>query len=211
MNPITYIIDNVFLPFLNFSYHHIYPSYGVAIILLTLCVKLLFYKLTNKQFESLKSTQRIQPEMKKIQEKFKGQPEKIHSELKKLWKENNANPLAGCFPTIVQLPFFIAIFYAVKSVKFTAIIQQSDIYSGWLWLPDLSQSDGTYILPIMIALLTFFSQKLSIVDKKQEKMMMFMPLIILVFCVGMPSGVLLYWLTSQMVSSVQQYYIMKNK
>ena len=110
MKPINYLIDSFMIPFLNFSYENIFPNYGIAIILLTVLIKIVFYPLTKKQFEAMKANQKIQPMMKKIQEKYKGQPEKLHKEMTKLWKENNANPLSGCLPALVQLPVFIAVF-----------------------------------------------------------------------------------------------------
>jgi YidC/Oxa1 family membrane protein insertase len=211
MNPINYLIDTIFIPFLQFSYSTIIPNYGVAIILLTLFIRAIFYPLTRKQFESLKATQKIQPKVKKLQEKYKKEPEKMQAEMMKLWKENNANPLGGCLPALVQLPFFFAIFYTIKSDTFTQLLTQPGINPGLFpfWLSNLSQPDGTYILPILIGVLTYASQKLTTVDQKQMAMLVFMPVVMVVICINMPAGVLIYWATSQFVSTAQQYFIMQ--
>ena len=117
MGPIDLLIQNWMIPFLKFSYQSIYPNYGMSIILLTVLVKMVFYPLTKKQFVQMKVNQKIQPQIKEIQEKYKKQPEKMHKEMSALWKANNANPLSGCLPALVQLPFFFAIFYTMQSLS----------------------------------------------------------------------------------------------
>ena len=209
MGPINYLTNEIMIPFLNFSYHTIFPNYGVAILLLTLLIKILFYPLTKKQFESMKITQEIQPKMKKIQEKFKGQPEKIHQEVMKLWKEHNANPLGGCLPALVQLPVFFAIFYTIKSAAFTAIIKSPGINQGLFsfWISDLTMKDTTFILPALVAASMYFSQKMMVVEESQ-KMLMMMPIVMFIVSISMPGGVLLYWASSQIISTAQQYLIL---
>jgi YidC/Oxa1 family membrane protein insertase len=210
MGPINYLTNEIMIPFLTFSYNSIYPNYGVSILLLTLVIKLLFYPLTKKQFESMKITQKIQPKMKKIQEKFKGQPEKIHQEVMKLWKENNANPLGGCLPALVQLPVFFAIFYTVKSPVFISIVKAPGINHGLFpfWLADLTLKDSTYILPALVAISMYLSQKMMVVDESQKTLMTVMPIVMFVVSISMPAGVLLYWAASQLISTLQQYLIL---
>lgn len=211
MGAIDYLIHTLMIPFLTFSHDTIFPNYGVSIILLTLVIRAAFYPLTKKQFQSMKVTQKIQPEMKKIQEKFKGQPEKLQKEMMKLYRENNANPLGGCLPALVQLPFFIAVFYTIKSEAFTTLITQPGINPGFLsfWIPDLAQPDATYILPILVGLTSYLSQKMMTIDPKQAAMFIFMPFFMFFICLKMPGGVLLYWATSQGLSVAQQYYFLK--
>lgn len=206
MGLFNYIVHDIFLPFLTFSYNHIYPNYGVSIILLTFIIKLLFYPLSVKQFRSMKITQKMQPKLKAIQEKYKGQPEKLQKEMMALWKESGANPLSGCLPSLVQLPVFLAIFSTVRSSAFTDLIHQPGVHSGFLsfWLQDLSLSDPTFILPTLIGLLMFWSQKMMTVDPKQAQIFMFMPFIMFFFSIKMPAGVLLYWATSMLLSNIQQ-------
>lgn len=211
MGPIDFLVQKVMLPFLNFSYHTIYPNYGIAIILLTVLIKVLFYPLTRKQFESMKVTQKLQPKMKELQEKFKGQPEKLQKEMIKLWRENKANPLSGCLPALVQLPVFFAVFYTVNSAGFKEILGQPGINAGLFpfWLADLALPDKTFILPVIIALSTYWSQKMFTVDPKQASLFIFMPFLMFFISLKMPAGVLLYWAASQLISTLQQLIIMK--
>ena len=210
MGFIDYIVQNAFIPFLKFSYELI-PNYGIAIILLTLLIKLLFYPLTLKQFKSMKLNQKLQPELKKIQEKFKGEPQKVHKETMSLWKEHNANPFLGCLPTLVQLPFFFAVFWTVKSPVFLEMLSLPGANPGLLtfWIPNLATHDTTYILPVVIGIATYFSQKMFMTDPKQAALFMFMPFVMVFICLKMPGGVLIYWATSQVIATAQQYLIMR--
>ncbi|MCP4050850.1 MAG: membrane protein insertase YidC [bacterium] len=213
INPITVLVENIMIPFLKAAYG-IIPNYGVAIIILTMVIKIIFYPLTRKQFESMKAQKQMQPEMKAIQEKYKGQPEKLQSEMMKLWKKHGSNPFSGCLPTLIQIPFFIAVFYTIKSDLFLSLIN-TEINPGVnpglfpFWISNLGVKDVTYILPVLVGLSTFLSQKLMMTDPKQAKMFMFMPVIMFFICLKMPSGVLLYWAVSQLISTAQQYYIMQ--
>jgi YidC/Oxa1 family membrane protein insertase len=211
MNPITFLVENMMLPFLTFSYEHIVPNYGIAILLLTLVIKIIFYPLTNKQFQSMQMQKKIQPEIKKLQEKYKGEPEKLQKEMMKVWKENKANPLSGCLPTLIQLPFFFAIFYTMKSDAFMNLIAQPGVNPGLFpfWVSNLGVPDKTFILPVLVGISTYLSQKMMTTDPKQAKIFMFMPFFMVFICLKMPTGVLLYWATSQILSVAQQYMIMK--
>lgn len=211
MGPIDYLIKTVMIPFLEFSYETLFPNYGVAIILLTIIIRAAFYPLTKKQFESMKITKELQPQLKKIQEKFKGQPEKLQKEMMKLYRENKANPLGGCLPALVQLPFFIAIFYTINSDAFANLISQPGINPGFLsfWIPNLSNPDKTFLLPLVIGVTSYLSQKMMTIDPKQAAIFMFMPFFMFFICIKMPAGVLLYWATSQALSVAQQYYFLK--
>jgi len=199
------------LPFLNYSYHNIYPNYGIAIILLTLVVKIVFYPLTKKQFEALKKNQILQPKLKEIQEKFKKQPEVLQKKVMEFWKENQMNPLSGCLPMLVQLPFFIAIFLTMQSQAFKDIISQAGINPGLFpfWLPNLGLPDNTMILPIIIGISTYWSQKVMVIDPQQAKLFIFMPVLMMFISWKMPAGVLLYWAVSTIISTLQQIWIMK--
>lgn len=211
MNPITWLAENTMLPFLSFSYAYIFPNFGVAIILLTILVKIIFWPLNTKQYKAMKMQKMIQPELKKLQEKYKGQPDKLNKEMMKLWKDNNANPFTGCLPMLVQIPFFFAIFYAMKSPKFNALIAQPNTDPGLFsfWLPNLAQPDHFFILPVIIGLTLYWSQKISITDPKQARMFMLLPFVMVFICLKMPAGLLLYWAVSQALSVAQQLYILK--
>ena len=213
MNPITFLVNNFMLPFLSFSYENIYPNYGFGIILLTILVKLALYPLTHKQFESMKRMQVLHPKMKAIQEKYKKDPKRLQQETIKLYKDEKINPLSGCLPMLVQLPFLLALFYAMNSEAFKTMIFQPNVFSGLtsFWLPDLSLPDNLFILPIVIGVTTYLSQRLTPMtkDATQQRIMQFVPLVMVVVCWKMPAGVLLYWAASQLISMIQQMSIMK--
>lgn len=211
MNPITYLTDQVMIPFLNFSYHSIYPNFGLGIIILTIIVKILLYPLTKQQFESMKNMQNMMPTFKKLKEKYKDNPQQLQMETMKIYKENKINPLGGCLPMLIQLPFLFALFYTMNGDSFATLINSGDVFPGFtsFWLADLSEPDNFFILPIVIGLATYFGQKMSATDPNQQKILMFMPVLMVVISFKMPAGVLLYWAISQIISSVQQVVIMK--
>ena len=207
--PIKVIIESLMIPFLTFSYDSIFPNYGIAIILLTVVIKILFFPLMNKQYRSMKKMQEVAPEMTKLREKYKSKPEKLQQEVVKLYKQHNVNPLAGCLPMLLQIPFFIGIYATIMSEQFTQLLEQPEVNRGLFsfWLSDLAVADGTYILPIVLAIFTFFSQKLMMVDPKQKQLLYLSPIMILIFGLKLPSGVLLYWATSTILSTIQQFMI----
>jgi YidC/Oxa1 family membrane protein insertase len=205
------LVVHVFIPFLSYSYSLV-PNYGVAIIVLTLLVKIVFYPLSKKQFDSMQLNMKLQPEIKSIQEKYKDNPQKAQIEIMGLWKEHGTNPFVGCLPTLVQLPFFFALYATMTSQTFLTMLQQPNINPGFLpayWLTNLGAHDSFYILPVLIGLLTWWSQKMFITDPKQANLMMFMPILMGFICLRMPSGVLLYWAVSQLISGLQQFIMVK--
>jgi YidC/Oxa1 family membrane protein insertase len=204
----TFLTDQIMLPFLNYSYS-IIPNYGFAIILLTLVIKMAFYPLTKKQFEAMKMSQKIQPILKDLQAQYKSEPQKLQQEMMKVWKEHKVNPLGGCLPMLVQIPFFFAIFYTVTGTAFKEILAQPDINTGLFsfWLSNLAMPDKTFILPIVIGIATYLSQKMMTIDPKQAVIFMFMPFLMAFISLQMPAGALLYWAVSTIVSVIQQYMI----
>ena len=214
MNPIRILMNEMMMPFLQFSYDSIYPNYAFGIILLTLMVKLILFPLTKKQFESMKQMQVLQPKFTEIRNKHKSNPQKLQEEMMKLYKKHNVNPLSGCLPMIVQLPFLLALFYTMSSDAFNELIYQNDGFPGLtsFWLPDLSQPDHLLILPLLIAGLTYWSQKYmspNVSNPQQKAIMTFLPIFMIFICLKMPGGVLLYWAASQLISTIQQIAIMK--
>ena len=161
--PIDFLIDNMMLPFLKFSYASIFPNYAIGIILLTILIKVLLYPLTQKQFHSMKAMQKLQPKMKELREKHKKDPQKLQQEMLSLYKETGINPLGGCLPMLVQLPFLFALFYTMSSDKFKVLISEEGVFPGLFsfWLPNLSEPDNLFILPIVIGIATYTSQKLT--------------------------------------------------
>ncbi len=205
------LIDQMVLPFLNFSYHSIFPNYGLAIILLTIVLKIVFLPFTTKQYKSMQKNKELQPEIKKLQEKYKKDPQKLQAEMMKFWKEKGFNPLSGCLPALIQLPFFFAIFATMTSDTFKSILATSGINPGLFtfWVPNLAEKDATYILPILVAVTMYFTQKMMITDSKQASFFVFLPFLMFFFAMNLPSGAVLYWAVSQVISTIQQMMMMK--
>lgn len=185
------------------------PNYGLAIILLTIVIKMILYPLTIKQVKSMKAMQDIAPKMKALQEKYKDNKEKLNREMASLYKDAGVNPLAGCLPLLIQMPFFIAIFFAIKEYTYV-----SD--PGFLWIKNLAQgtsfsdpSDPYFILPLLAAATTYISTKQTTSDQSQQNkmMLMFMPLFIGYITVSFPAGLGLYWVVSNMVQIGQQWWL----
>ncbi len=201
------------LSILNKCYS-IIPSYGIAIILLTLLIRILFWPLTHKSTESMKRMQLIQPEIKALQAKYKDSPQKLQKETMQLYKEKKVNPMGGCLPMFVQIPVFIALFTVLRN----AIELR---YAGFLWITDLSTPENLFagsipfigslnILPLLMSLSMIWQQKLTPQvastpeQQQQQKMMMFMmPIMMLFFFYKMPSGLVLYWTTSNLLMILQ--------
>jgi YidC/Oxa1 family membrane protein insertase len=211
--PIKFLITKFMFPFLTFSYTHIFPNYGIAIILLTLLIKVIFIPLMNKQYKAMKSMQDIQPQLQRIREDYKDSPEQLQKELMQLYKIHGVNPLQGCLPMLVQIPFFIAIYATIASPLFKAEILKPGINPGLFpfWLSNLAVPDSYYVLPILVALLTYWTQKMVMVDPQQQKLIWLSPLLILAFGLKLPSGVLLYWAASTLLSGIQQLWIMNRE
>lgn len=179
-------------------------NYGLAIILITLLLKLLLYPLSNKQMESVRAMQEIQPKIKEIQDKYKKEPEKAQQAMVELYKKHKINPLAGCFPVLVQMPILIAFYQALLHLEF----DQSN--AGFLWISNLGEPDKTFILSILAAGATFWQQKISMPstnDQTQRFMLMFMPVFIGYLSYTFPAGLALYWVIFSVTSALQQLYI----
>lgn len=172
-------------------------NWGLAIIGLTLVARLALWPLTHKQTKSMRRMQEIQPELNKLQQKYKGNPEKMNKEIMALYKKHGVNPMGGCLPLLLQFPILIALFGVLRAMEYPA---GEGIF---LWLPDLSLPDPFYILPILTALTTYITQKQMATDPKQSQMMMFMPLMIGWFASRFASGLALYLVTSNVFGILQ--------
>jgi len=181
------------------------PSYGLAIIFLTILIKTVLYPLTKKQMQSMAVMQRLAPQVKEIQEKWKQRdPKKMQAMIMDLYKQNNANPLAGCLPLVIQMPILIVLFRTLLS--FNYIDEQ---HASFFWIPSLSVPDPFWILPVLAALTTFLQSKMtmSMTDPTQRMMVIMMPLLIGWISINMPSGMVLYWAMFNVMGIGQQYYI----
>ena len=176
------------------------PNYGLAIIIMTIIVKILLYPLTKKQIESTKAMMAMQPKMKAIQEKYKNDKQRLNMELANLYKQENVNPLAGCLPLLVQMPIMIGIFYGIRDFHYVG-------QANFLWIQSISNPDPMYILPVLSALTTFVQSKQTMPDTSsaQNKMMLyFMPLFIGYISFSFPAGLVLYWVVMNLMQIGQQ-------
>lgn len=174
-------------------------NYGIAIILLTVLIKLILLPFNFMQLNSLKKMQEIAPIQKKLQEKYKNNPDKLNTELMKLYQENNINPMGGCLPLLIQFPFIIALFRVFQAYDFGG--------ASFLWIKDLSMPDTTYILPILAAVTTYLQTKISTpagADNPNASMNIIMPLMIGWFSLKFAAGLALYWVVSNVVQIIQQ-------
>lgn len=214
---------------LDFFGDHI-GNWGVAILLLTLCVKALMFPLANKAFESMSAMKKVQPKMEELKKKFGDDQSKLQQEMMALYQREKINPLAGCLPVIIQMP----IFYALYKTLFVTIELRHQPFFGWL--KDLSAPDPTNVLnlfgllpfdpasvpvlsflpaigvlPILYGFAMWFQTKLNppASDPTQQQVMTMMPFIFVFLFAGFASGLVLYWLWSSVLSIAQQWYIMK--
>ena len=182
------------------------PNYGLAIIVLTVVIKMLLYPLTVKQVKSMKAMSDLAPKLKALQEKYKNNKEKQQQEVAALYKEAGVNPVAGCLPLLIQMPFFIAIFFAIRDYSYVS-------NPSFLWLSDLAApGDPLYIIPVLAAATTYVTTKQTSTDGSQQNkmMLMFMPLFIGYITISFPSGLGLYWVVSNLVQIVQQWWVNKS-
>lgn len=177
-----------------------FPSYGLAIVIMTVIVKLVLYPLTKKQIESTKAMMSIQPKMKEIQEKYKDDKQRLNMELANLYKNEGVNPLAGCLPLLVQMPIMIGIFYGIRDFSYAGP-------TNFLWMENISSPDPMYILPILSAATTFIQSKQTMPDTSspQNKIMLyFMPLFIGYISLTFPAGLVIYWVVMNIMQIGQQ-------
>lgn len=185
-----------------------FPNYGVSIILLTLLVRLITFPLQWKSFVSMKKLQLIQPELNKIREKFKDDPQKMQKESMELFRKSGANPIGGCLPLVLQMPVFFAFYKVLHSA-----VELVDA-PFMLWINDLSNKDPYYVLPVLMTLAMFLQQKMTpntITDPVQKKVMMFMPLIFGFIMKDLPSGLSLYIFVSTVFGILQQMLVFNTK
>lgn len=178
-----------------------FPSYGIAIIVLTVIIKTLLLPFALKQIKSMKAMQEIQPEMQRIQKKYKNDPNKLREEMGKLYKEHGASPLAGCLPLLIQMPFLVSIYYALQGFAY------DPAHESFLWLQSLAVPDSTYILPILSAASTFvISWQTTPKDApgNQKTMLLLMPIMIGWMSLNFPSGLVIYWIVCNLYQLVQQ-------
>lgn len=178
-----------------------FPSYGIAIIILTIVIKVLLLPFALKQIKSMKGMQEIQPKVAALQKKYKNDRAKLSIEMQKLYREHNISPLAGCLPLLIQMPFLVSIFYALQG------FQYDSAHASFLWLSSLASKDPTYVLPILSAVSTWALSAQTApknAEGPQKMMTYFMPLFIGYISINFPSGLVIYWVVSNLSQLVQQ-------
>jgi len=203
-------LSDIMIEVLKFFYSIGGQNYGLAIIWLTLAVNLALYPLTLSSVQQMAAMQRIQPRMKELQEKHKEDPKKLQKEMMDMYKSEGVNPLGGCLPVLLKIPFFIALFWALQSKAFLALLAEPGAGAGFLWIADIAKPDPARVLPILIGVTTFLMQRtLPSAGGQAQLMGWFMPIFITFISFSFPTGVQLYWLISNLMGAVQQFYIMK--
>lgn len=179
-------------------------NYGLAIIIMTIVVKLILWPLTQKQIQSMKDMMKIQPMMDEIRTKYKDDKERMNYELANLYKKMHINPLSGCLPLLIQFPIMIGIFYGIRDFQYVGP-------ANFLWMETISNPDPWYILPVLSALTTFITSKQSMPSPGAGKsplnskmMTYFMPLFIGYISINFPAGLVLYWVVMNLMQIAQQ-------
>jgi YidC/Oxa1 family membrane protein insertase len=187
-------------------FHKLTRNWGAAIILLTLAVKLAMYKLSESQYRSMAKMKKYAPRIQEIKERFGDDRERMHKAMMELYKKEKFNPLAGCWPILIQMPIFIALYWVLlESVE----LRQAHFM---LWLNDLSAPDPYYVLPVLFGISMYVQQKLSgsvAMDPMQQRVMNMMPVMLTVFFAFFPVGLVLYWFVSNLIGIAQQWVILR--
>ncbi len=187
-------------------------NYGIAIIVLTLVIKILFWPLTHHSYKSMKDMQRLKPQIDKIRQRYKDDKVRMNQEMMNLYRTYKINPMGGCLPMILQIPVFFALYYALLhaiELRHAAFITYFP-FTQKIWLADLSAKDPYYITPIIMGVSMLVQQKLTpaaSMNPTQEKLMLLMPIFFTVIFLNFPSGLVIYWLINNILSIVQQIYI----
>jgi YidC/Oxa1 family membrane protein insertase len=185
--------------------HSLVGNWGVAIIGVTLCIKLLFFPLSQASFKSMAKMRKVQPRLKELQERFADDRQRFNTEMMSLYKKEKVNPLGGCLPILIQIPVFMALYWVLgETVEF----RQTPFM---LWVQDLSTQDPFYILPLIMGVTMKIQQGLNPapVDPIQAKVIKMFPIVFTVFFLFFPSGLVLYWVVNNTLSICQQLYITK--
>lgn len=177
-----------------------FPNYGLAIIIMTIIVKLALYPLTAKQIKSTAAMMELQPKLKALQAKYKDNKPMLNQKMAELYKEQGVNPLAGCLPLLIQMPIMIGIFYGIRDFQYVGP-------ANFMWMENISLPDPIFVLPVLSALTTYIQSKQSMPDTSstQNKVMLyFMPLFIGYISFQFPAALVLYWVVMNLMQIGQQ-------
>ena len=185
--------------------HDLVGNWGIAIILLTMCIKALFFYPSAASYRSMAKMRKVQPKMAELKERFGDNKQKFSAEMMKLYREEKVNPLGGCLPILIQMPVFISLYWVLmESVE----LRQAPLF---LWIHDLSVKDPYFVLPLIMGVTMFIQQKLNPTppDPMQAKVMQMMPIFFTFLFLVFPAGLVLYWVVNNTLSIIQQYVITK--
>ena len=183
--------------------HNYVGNWGWSIVLLTILIKLVFFPLSAASYKSMARMKEVQPRLLKMKEQYKGEPQKLNQAMMEMYRKEKINPVGGCLPVVIQIPVFISLYWVLLSS-----VEMRN--APWiLWIHDLSVPDPYYILPIIMAISMFVQTKLNPKppDPMQAKLMMYMPLAFSVMFFFFPAGLVLYWVTNNLLSIAQQWQI----
>ena len=207
--PIVSVLGAVLLYF----HQTLGAPWWLSIVMLTVIVRSLLFPLTVKQVRSMRAMQDLKPHMDRVRAQFKDNPQRQREEMAKVYQDQGVNPLGGCLPILVQMPVFIGIFYVIRlfggTPGRTAPEYPSFTEGGILWFQDLSHADPTYLLPIISAITMLAATEITAknVDPQQRWLMRLLPVGFTVFLLNFPAGLFMYWITSNLVTLVQNYVI----
>lgn len=219
MNAIADFFQRLFQPIVDalgwvlLYFHELGAPWWLSIVVLTVIVRTLLFPLTIRQVRSMRAMQDLKPEMDKIRAQYSGNRQKQQEETMKLYQERGVNPLGGCLPILLQMPIFIGIFYVIRQFGGIPGVREplypSFRTGGLLWFQDLSVMDPYLILPILSALTMLAAMEITSknVEPQQRWLMRILPLGITIFLWRFPAGLFVYWITSNIVTLVQNYVI----
>jgi YidC/Oxa1 family membrane protein insertase len=197
------------LRLMNWVYRWV-GNYGLAIILLTVVSKVLFYPLTVKSMRSMKAMQALQPQINALRSKYRSDPQKLQRETMELYRKHGVNPLGGCLPMVAQVPIFYALYLALSvsvDLQNAPFLCLGKVFGADIWICDLAKHDPTYVLPILMGVSMFVQQKMTptTTDPRQAKMMLLMPVVFTFMFLNLPAGLVLYWTVSNVLQILQQW------
>ena len=202
---------NIMLEVLKFFYAIGGHNWGLAICWLTIAVNLALYPLTLSSLQQMSAMQRIQPRLQEIQKKYKEEPKKLQQEMMDLYKAEGVNPVGGCLPVLLKIPFFLALFFALQSKEFIALVGPNAAFIPG-WINDIAKPDPIFILAGLIGVTTWLSQKsMPATPGQGQAMIVFMPIFITFISYNFAAGVQIYWIISNLMGWLQQSYIMSQK
>ncbi|MHB1419276.1 MAG: YidC/Oxa1 family membrane protein insertase [Bacillota bacterium] len=221
MSSLSHLLASIIQYFYTLTVQLGIPSYGLAIIIFTIMIKVVLFPLTQKQMRALKKMQEIQPKIQDVQKKHKGNPQKSQQAVMELYKEHGANPFGGCWPLLIQMPILFALFSTLK----TFFVNKENV--GFLWITNLGATNASvpdaskYILPVLVAVSMFAQQYIqqkstmakvtdpsqSTMQQTQKTMLYMMPLMLGYFSLNFPAGLSLYWVVYNIMATLEQFVI----